>query len=214
MKRYLNIIAIGMLVMTFLSCKDDSFNYPEGMVGISKVTVYPILTMNGDQYIFVAKGATYTEPGVTAKVGDAQIDVKTDGQVNTAAAAVYTLTYSAANSDGFSASQSRYVVVYDTKADAVGNDYSGSYKRAGFATFAVWAKVAPGVYFITNPGGAVGNTDKVVAINPTGSTIQIPPQGSPMGAFSSTVGTMNGGSYSWALSNAGYGSQVRSFSKQ
>lgn len=214
MKKYLNIIAVGILVMTFLSCKDDSFNYPEGTLGSSKVTVYPILTMSGDQYILVAKGGAYTEPGVIAKVGEDEVEVKTDGQVNTSAAAVYTLTYSAANAEGFSASQERYVVVYDTKPDAAGNDFSGSYKRAGFATFAVWTKIAPGVYFIANPGGAVGNTDKVVAINPTGSTIQIPPQGSPVGAFSSTATTMNGGSYSWALDNSGYGTQVRSFSKQ
>ncbi len=213
MKRYLNIIAIGLLSMSLFSCKEDSFNYPEGMVGISKITVYPILTLKGDKYVYVAKGATYTDAGSEAKVGEETIEVKINGQVNTAAAAVYTLEYTAANSDGFSASTKRYVVVYDTKPDAAANNYSGSYKRAGFETFAVWAKVAPGVYLITNPGGAVGNSDVVIAINPSANTIQIPPQDSPVGAFSSTVAQMSNG-YSWALDNAGYGSQSRSFTKQ
>jgi hypothetical protein len=199
--------------MSLFSCKKDSFNYPEGMVGISKITVYPILTLKGDKYVYVAKGATYTEAGADAKAGEAVIDVKINGTVNTAAAAVYTLEYSAANTDGYSASTKRYVVVYDTKPDAIGNNYSGSYKRAGFETFAVWTKVAPGVYLITNPGGAVGNSDVVIAINPSGNTIQIPPQDSPVGAFSSTVAQMNNG-YSWALDNAGYGDQSRSFTKQ
>ncbi|MES2457621.1 MAG: immunoglobulin-like domain-containing protein [Bacteroidota bacterium] len=214
MKRYLNIITVGLLSMALFSCKEDSFNYPEGTVGISKITIYPILTVKGDKYVFVAKGGTYTEAGVEAKAGEAVIEVKTNGQVNTGAAAVYTLVYSAANSDGFSASASRYVVVYDTKPDAAANDFTGSYKRAGFDTFAVWAKKAPGVYLVTNPGGAVGNTDVVIAINPSGNSIQIPAQDSPVGAFSSSVGTLNAGSYSWALVNAGYGPQSRSFSKQ
>ncbi|WP_285059818.1 DUF5011 domain-containing protein [Pedobacter ginsengisoli] len=213
MKRYLNIIAIGLLSMSLFSCKKDSFDYPEGMVGISKVTVFPILQVKGDKYMYVAKGGTFTDPGAEASVGDAAIDVKIDGAVNTGAAGVYTLNYSAANADGFSATSPRYVVVYDTKPDAAANDYSGSYKRAGFETFAVWKKVAPGVYTITNPGGAVGNTDVVIGINPSGSSIQIPQQDSAVGPFKSTVATMAGG-YSWALTNAGYGAQSRSFTKQ
>lgn len=214
MKKYLNIIAIGVLCMTLFSCKKQSFNYPEGTVGSSKITIYPILELKGERFVAVPMGGTYSEAGVDATIAGAPVDVVIGGQVNTAAAGLYMLSYTATNADGFSASLLRTVVVYDTKPDAAAHDLSGSYSRG--ANKSVWTKMAPGVYLVANPGGAVdaGNI-KVMVINPVGFTISMPKQTAVGGTWKSNSESYNsdGTGYSWAVENAGYGKQLRTFTK-
>jgi len=217
MKRYLAIIILGVVSIVYSSCKKESFDYPEGYVGISKITVFPVLTMKGDKYVAVAKGATYTDAGATAVAGTSTIEVKTTGLPNTATAGVYLITYSATNSDGFAATATRSVVVYDTKADAVANDFSGNYLRAATGTITKWTKLAPGAYLVNNPGvAAAGTTVNVIAINPTGNTIDIPQQNTDSGPWGSNTESKDliTGNYSWAVENPGYGTAVRTFVKQ
>jgi hypothetical protein len=217
MKKYLAIIILGVISMTYSSCKKESFDYPEGYVGISKITIYPIITMKGDKYVAVAKGGTYTDAGATAAAGASTITVKVTGLPNTAVAGVYLITYSAENSDGFSATTTRSVVVYDTKADALANDFSGNYLRAATGTITKWTKLAPGAYLVNNPGGAAtGTTVNVIAINPTGSVIDIPQQNTDSGPWGSNTESKDlvSGNYSWAVENPGYGGAVRTFVKQ
>src|ERR1700731_1925181 len=101
MKTYMNYLMIAVLSMVLVSCNKDSFNYPPGMVGISKITTFPIITVTGATYVPIQVGGIYTEPGVTAKAGSADVKVVTTGSVNTNAAGVYLLTYTATNTDGF-----------------------------------------------------------------------------------------------------------------
>ena len=205
--------------MSMLSCnKDPDFNYPEGTVGISRITYFPIMTLKGSSIVLVQKGGTYTEAGVTAKVGSADVQYTTSGAVNVNTPGVYTLTYTAKNADGFSASARRTVVVYDTDAGAAANDLSGSYLRASTGQLAKWTKLGPGVYQIDNPGGAVGVNLQVIAVNPTGFTVSIPSQISSDGntSSSSNFTYVNGTppSYTLIFLNPGYGTGVRSFVKQ
>jgi hypothetical protein len=214
MKKYLNIIAIGVLCMTLFSCKKQSFNYPEGTVGSSKITVYPILELKGERFVAVPMGGTYNEAGVDATIAGAPVDVVIGGQVNTAAAGLYMLSYTATNPDGFSATLLRTVVVYDTKPDAAAHDLSGSYARG--ANISVWTKMAPGVYLVANPGGAAGASNiEVMVINPVGFTISMPKQKAVGGTWQSNSESYksDGSGYSWAVDNAGYGKQLRVFKK-
>ncbi|MDB5012472.1 MAG: hypothetical protein JWQ25_674 [Daejeonella sp.] len=218
MKRTISLYTVLLFLMVIASCKKDDFTYPEGEVGISKITYFPILTMAGEDIIAVPKGGTYTEAGVTAVEGTAQLEVKTSGSVNTAANGVYTLEYSAVNKDGFAASVSRTVVVYTTDATAAAHDLSGNYARNTNGSLATWTKIAPGVYTVFNPGGAPGTSLTVIAINPTGYVIDIPQQAAPSDG-SSTSSAMEDYSgmpttYKWQIVNPGYGPAVRTFVKQ
>lgn len=218
MKRNFNIlIALFLSMLVISSCEKEDFNYPEGYVGTSKITAYPILELKGDRYTIVAKGGTYTEPGITAKEGDNDITYTTEGTVNTAAAGVYTVYYSAENKDGFSASTFRTVIVYSTDAGAAARDLSGKYARNTNASIAEWTKIAPGVYKVFNPGGAPGTNLTVIAFNPTGYQVLIPKQISSDGLETSSGSEDYSGmplSYKWAIVNPGYGPAVRTFVKQ
>jgi len=220
-RKYLNIIAVVALSVALFSCKKNDFIATDTQVGISKVTQYAQFTLTGADYVYVKKGDPYVEPGVVAKSGSTVLTVKTTGTPNTNVAGVYTLNYSAVNADGFSASASRTVVVYDTDATAVGNDFSGNYARTSNGSVAEWTKVAPGVYKVFNPGGAPGTNLTVIVFNKTGSSVVIPSQiaGGALTSSStesSVAGTTPGTlkQYSMVIVNPGYGTAVRTFVKQ
>lgn len=218
MKNCIKLITIFLFGIILISCnKKDDFNYPVGTVGTSTITIYPILTLAGDTYVTVPKGSVYSEPGITAKEGDKDLTVTTTGSVNTSTAGVYTLVYSAVNKDGFSASTKRIVVVYSTDASAAANDLSGKYARNTNGQIAVWTKIAPGVYKVFNPGGALGTNLTVVVFNQTGYQIFIPSQlGSDGSPTSSDLEDSSGLplTYKWKIVNPGYGPSVRTFTKQ
>ena len=220
MKKYIKYIGLLFVAIGILSCNKDNFNYKPGYVGISKITQYPNITVTGPAYVVVPKGGVYTDPGVSAKAGAATVPVVTSGLPDVNTAGVYTVTYTAVNSDGFAATASRTVAVYSTDVTAQNNDFSGSYARNTNGSLAVWTKLAPGVYTVFNPGGAPGTNLTVIMFNPTGYQIFIPQQiagGSPTSSSSeSTVPGVGGTlvSYKIKIINPGYGTSVRTFVKQ
>ena len=218
MKRKIYIILL-CFSLVILSCKKDNFNYPEGFVGSSKITVYPTLTLKGDRYVPVLNGATFTDPGVEAKEGSTDIPVKVNGQVDVTKPGVYTLVYTAVNKDGFSASISRTVIVATIDAVAAANDFSGNYARTTNGSVATWTKIAPGIYTVFNPGGAPGTNLTVVVVNSQGDQIDIPNQAASDGSPTSSANeTYNKAAspprYSWVILNPGYGTALRTFIKQ
>ena len=218
--KYFKIFILSLLVMSFAGCeKTETFNNTAEHVGHSRVIFFPIVALKGERYIVLPVGGTFTDPGVTAKVGEADVATTTAGTVNTAAPGVYTLVYTAVNSDGFSASTNRTVIVYSTDASAAGNDFSGNYLRAATGLTSTWTKIAPGVYKVLNPGGAGAGASLVaIVFNATGTTIKIPTQVTSDGLVSSssdevyTIGSP--ASYVWKFLNPGYGAGLRTFVKQ
>lgn len=210
------IFVLVCCALTIFSCKKDKIISTPDEVGISKVTYFPILTVAGDPIIAVANGGTFTDPGVTAKAGSSNVPVTTSGTVNTSQDGVYSLSYTAVNKDGFSASASRTVVVYTTMPDAVANDFSGTYLRSATGVNSYWTKLAPGVYIVANPGGAASGAGlTVIAFNKTGTSITVPSQRSSDGNTSSASNiTFTPAQYSWIFLNPGYGTGLRTFVKQ
>jgi hypothetical protein len=220
MKRIISIcLLVSVFFFAFTACnKKDAINNTTDNIGISRVTHFPTFTMTGGVTV-IPKGKAYTEPGIKAFEGASEIKVTTSGAVDTNTPGVYTLTYTATNKDGYSATAKRTVVVYATDASAEANDLSGSYLRPATGELAIWTKLAPGVYQIANPGGATsGRNLTVIAFNPTGFTVLIPPQISSDGATSSsgsfvyTNGTPP--SYKLVFLNPTYGTGTRTFVKQ
>lgn len=218
-----NLIIFSFLVTAFLvSCNKADIVDNANQVGISKITYYPIITVNGDYIIPLAKGATFTDPGATGEAGGAVATVTVTGSVDTNTPGTYTLTYTATNKDGFSVSGTRIVFVYDNSV--VANDFSGNYARSSNGSIAVWTKVSPGLYSVFNPGGAPGTNLTIHVFNPTGNTILVPPQISSDGSITSCT-TPSGSAiipynpgppaqYIWVVHNPGYGTGIRTFNKQ
>ena len=216
MKKFIPLF-YSLLAVLFFACNKDEIHNTEDQVGISRVTHFPVLTLNGDRYMTIEEGGTFTDPGIIATEGGAPITYTTDGSVNTGEVGVYDLTYTAVNKDGFPASLTRTVVIYSTESSAAGNDLSGTYIRTNGVP-STWTKIAPGVYTVLNPGGATGVNLTVVAFNQTGNSIHIPDQtigdGSTMTSAQEVYSPGPPATYTWQILNSGYGTQLRTFVKQ
>jgi hypothetical protein len=111
----------------FVSCEEDT------TAGVSRVTNYPLITVLGDDLIFVPKGGTFNDPGALATEGGLEIPfvVTAEGTyrggttLDTNVPDEYIVKYTATNADGFSISGLRTVIVYET-GDLV-NNISGVY---------------------------------------------------------------------------------------
>ena len=121
--------------------------------GLSRITYYPVLELQGGSVEVAAKGVPFTDPGCKCTLNgeDVTAKVTVSGTVDTNNSGIYTLVYtSPKNEDGFTASASRTVYVYDVNDPMEGLfsiDMSQS-KRDGaaYAAQASWTKVGGSPY--------------------------------------------------------------------
>jgi hypothetical protein len=208
-----------LAVLAILSCnKNPNFSYPAGTVGMSKIIYFPNVTIIGQHLVTIAQGGSFTDPGVIATLGTQTVTATVTGTVDPTTPGIYGITYSASNPQGNQASDFRTVVVIGS--DVPANDYSGTYLRAATGVTSTWTKDSTGVYTVENPGGAsVGAGKTVTVVNYTGTSISIPQQiSSDYGLVSSSSETYNAGAtpvtYSWIFHAGGYGTSLRTFTKQ
>lgn len=203
MKQTFYRVTLLALAVTFIvACsKEPSFDYKEGTVGSSRITSFPVFDFKGDPAMAILKGSTFTDPGVTAKEGDKDLPVTVNGSVNTAVAGFYKLEYVAVNTDGFSASTQRFVIV-SPGPETPGVNISGEYLPIGGAPAnAIVTKLGNGVYHTTNCWGG-GSTVTIPAyfFCLDGATVSIPLQdlGTGVGRMiTSSPGTYSGGLINW-----------------
>jgi hypothetical protein len=90
--------------------------------GLSRFTYYPVLELQGGDYMVVDKGSTFQDPGFTATLNgeDVSSQVAISSNVNTAKSGVYSVVYSIKNSDGITANAKRTVVVLDPNSAVEG----------------------------------------------------------------------------------------------
>lgn len=105
-------------VFLLFSCDKDTED-------ISRITEYATFEMHGDDFMYVLSNSTFSDPGVVAYEGDTELPVEINGVVNTSVPDVYTVQYSAKNSDGYSASVRRTVAVVSALPTV---DLSGAYQ--------------------------------------------------------------------------------------
>ncbi len=131
-------IALTLLLFTgalFVSCETDT------TADVSRVTNYPLITVLGDEVMFVPLGGTFNDPGAIATEGGVEIDyvVTAEGlyrgetTLNTNVADEYIVRYTATNADGFSISGVRTVIVYETGdlVNSIAGVYVSTVRRNG-----------------------------------------------------------------------------------
>ena len=223
----LKSIILSLLVIAAMSAckKSDDFNYPAGTVGISRIIYYPLIKINGAKIIPIVQGSSFTDPGATATLNGATVSYTASKKIDASTTpGVYTIYYTAQNPEGYTASDTRIVIVapasvsYDPVAST--NDFSGTYLRSATGVTSTWTKIATGVYTVENAGGAVSGVGNLaIVVNYSGNTISIPSQDNPYygGTISSTGALYTVGSpsqYSWVFNAPGYGTSKRTFVKQ
>lgn len=136
-KNKLNIL-LSLFIIFAIGCEKD-----KSSEGISKLTFYAVFDMSGEDTWFLNLGETFTDPGVTAEENGVEIPVEfmvegdffaySDQTVDPASANRYVITYSAENSDGYSAFIDRTVYVVETgnMTDNIAGLYKSTVVRNG-----------------------------------------------------------------------------------
>lgn len=211
MKKILSLSIIAALSISFTACKK---NYDT----VSVVKTIPTIAINGDRFITINVGGTFTDQGATFVGEDGQSSNITadSNSVNTAVPGLYIVNYSRTTESTFEAADARYVAVTNI-SNAL--NLSGEYLRAATGAQVIVTRMSRGLYRTSDFGGAP--TLRVVAyfaqINDT--TIVAPPQPTAnVGTIAGTNGRVriNGSdtSYSYAVVNPSFGTAVRTFVKQ
>lgn len=121
--------------LLFVSCEN------EDTANISSVTNYPLISVNGDDPVFVQKGNPYNDPGALATEGSNEIPFTTtstgnyrgSSSLNTNLIDSYSVIYTATNKDGFQASGTRTVWVYNNGdlVNSIEGIYTSTVARGG-----------------------------------------------------------------------------------
>lgn len=203
-KRYAFILIAIVAIIS--SCKKDPVISNDKNVGISRITYYPTFDITGGENISIVRGSAFTDPGVKATAGGADVPVTTVGSVDASVVGIYTLNYSATNADGYSASATRNVFILPS-AELPGVDLSGNYMTTGGTPNATITKVAPGVYFTTNCwGNGSGAIISAYFFCPDGTAPFIPLQTGGAGRIETTgPGTYVGGLITWEVDRLDFG---------
>lgn len=108
------LLALG--VITLASCDKDT-------EGLSRITTYAVLEMNGESFVKVNVGGSFNDPGCVATMGgeDVSDQIQVNSNVDTSKPGFYNVNYVVYNDDGFPASASRTVMVVDP------NNFAGVY---------------------------------------------------------------------------------------
>lgn len=140
-KFYKSLAVLFFVTLSFVSC-EKNIDSDE----LSFITFYAEFVMEGDEVILVNQGEAYAEPGIKALENGEEIEVATSvvGTIQSYSGTVidsdlpneYVFTYSATNSDGFSATSGRTVWVAQTGdlVTSIEGLYTSSVKRNGVIT--------------------------------------------------------------------------------
>jgi len=158
MKKIIYSLFLLYGLVIFVGCKDITTE------DTSKITYFVNFEILGDKTMLVKVGDTFNDPGVVATEGDTDVssNVKVSGSVDSDVVGVYYITYSAINVDGYSASATRTVAVYNP---AITTDIAGTYTvaagshRLALANDAIIpydgypvsiSSVAPGIFYVSD----------------------------------------------------------------
>lgn len=118
------LIFLSVLLLTATACHKVETE------GVTHVTTYAVIAMEGDAFIAIKKGDTFADPGATAVMGGEDItnQIVVNSTLDVNQEGVYVVNYIVTNQDGFEASASRIVVVIDVPTlNLATSDLSGEY---------------------------------------------------------------------------------------
>jgi hypothetical protein len=117
--RILYLILFVFVAVGFSSCDKDTTG------GLTSITFYPDIVILGEPYVYLEKDSDYTDAGASATENGVEIEVVATSNLDVTTPGSYAIGYTAKNSDGFSKTVYRYIMVYDGNMST--EDISGAY---------------------------------------------------------------------------------------
>ncbi len=106
------IFSVFVLALTLSACEDEASK------GVSTVTTYATMKLNGSADMFWPLNTPFVDPGIVALEGTTDISSKITKTttLDVSKGGFYTINYKVLNADGFPATATRIVKVYDAAA--------------------------------------------------------------------------------------------------
>jgi len=152
--------ALCAMVFALTSCDDDE------QLTDSRLTYYAVIDIQGDEFVEVPIGSSYTDAGCIATIQgeDVTSRVTVDGvdDIDVNSPGLYYVTYSVVNDDGFATSATRTVAVCDpsvttdlsgtwTTQEGTYRSYKGNIVTSAYAGLSInITKAAPGIFYVTD----------------------------------------------------------------
>jgi Domain of unknown function (DUF5011) len=171
-KLFILILATGFVIS---SCNKDH----EVVSTVVEVT-YPTINVNGSEFIHLPINGTYTELGATLidDISGAQSQIQpVANDLDVTTQGIYSVTYEAANTNGFRTEVKRKILVLDYTAPVgldPNFDISGNYLRAATGVIARLIKLDNGLYISDHIGGTSAIAGYIVT--PDTTSIDLPAQ--------------------------------------
>ena len=182
---------------------------------------YPDITINGDQFISLPVGGSFTNLGATAKdtITDEVLEpIEVTNDIDPTTPGFYTVQYTFKNKNGYTSVGTRFVLVTDVDAML---DYSGEYYRTTNNALMNVEKVAAGLYKTDNVGGVPLPSAFAITVyfgQIDDSTLVVPAQPTSAGEMfcvnSFIYPSATDTTITWAVRNASFGTAQRTFVKQ
>lgn len=211
------LLSVAGLVIFLGACKKE----PKIVSQVVRVQ-YPLLVLNGAEYVSIMVGGSFTDPG--AKMYDSITGIWTDPLAPTQSAVdpntpgMYPIVYEGTNKYGFKSQIVRWVAVTNISAS---EDISGLYKRTANGSPMNVTKIATGIYSVDNIGGVNGIPEYIYPlyfVQLSDSTVDFPPQNGPFGITSTKNEKLTKSSsdttLAWVVVGPGFGTALRTFSHQ
>lgn len=210
MKLIYRITLSSLLALVVLAgCKKETTK------NVSKVFKVPVIDLKGKDIVTLTVGTAYTDEGANyiGEDGQSAAIQSSASNVNVNTPGLYFVTFQKTSASGIYETEAVRLVAVTSVNNPV--DYSGTYLREATGVNCFVQKVAPGVYKVTNPGGAAAGADVVVYYVETAlNTFICPQQPTTAGPFGVIEIAFTGTGSSWKVQNSGYGTGVRTFVKQ
>ncbi len=198
MKSYkISFLFIFFFVGIFFACEETTTD------NISSITYYPDFEIIGGEFYTVVQGQDFTDPGVVATEDGKELEVTVAGdQVDTSTPDVYTITYTATNSDGFSKTVSRTVVVTLLDVSQTETDLSGTYTGgfSGTAENSVKKVNENGLYSASEVFGYPGYTTSGQFVDIGNGNLILLLGDSAFGRYDKWTGSYDASTLNWVIS--------------
>ncbi len=107
--KLLYLVIFALAAISLASCEGVTTE------GMTRITYYPELTLEGNTTLYLDKGTTFIDPGYIAILNgeDVTPQVQVTSNVDMSKSGVYSINYVIVNADGFASNARRMVIVTD-----------------------------------------------------------------------------------------------------
>ncbi len=217
MKKSLIALTAFTLLIAFSACQKKVTSSVSRVVTAS----YPVITINGSQFVSMPVGGAFSDAGATAVdsiLGETLQPISVTNDIDPQTPGFYTVQYTFKNSNGYTSVGTRFVLV--TNIDSALN-YTGIYRRTTNNSPMNVEKVATGLYKTDNVGGVPLPSPFAITVyfgQIDDSTLVVPAQPTAAGEMycSNSFIRARAGidtSLTWIVRNASFATSQRTFIK-